>query len=54
MDNEKLIVNQARKIAVLEEEKDQYQRWFIKGTEEIKKLQGEIVLLKEKLNANGN
>jgi prefoldin subunit 5 len=50
MTNEQLIVIQAHKIATLEEEKDQYQRWFLKGTEEIKKLQLEIQQLQQKLN----
>ena len=52
MTNEQLIVIQAHKIATLEEEKDQYQRWFLKGTEEIQKLQGEIQQLQQKLNGS--
>ena len=54
MTNEQLIVSQAHEIAELKLDRDQYKSWFYKATEEIKILQGEIVLLKEKLNANGN
>ena len=54
MTSEQLIVSQSFKIATLEAERDQYYRWFLKGAEEIKKLQGEIQDLQMKLNANGN
>jgi hypothetical protein len=51
MTNEQLIVIQAHKIADLEIEKDQYQRWYFKATEEIKTLKLEIQQLQQKLNA---
>jgi phage anti-repressor protein len=42
MTNEQLIVNQAHKIATLEEEKDNYQRWYLRATEEIQQLQQKL------------
>jgi predicted nucleic acid-binding Zn-ribbon protein len=52
MTNEQLIVSQAHEIATLREDLNNYKSWYLKASDEIKKLQGEIVLLKEKLNAN--
>ena len=52
MTNENLIVIQAHKIATLEEEKDNYQRWYLRATEEIKTLQLEIQQLQQKLNGS--
>jgi hypothetical protein len=52
MNNEALIVIQAHKVADLEIEKDQYQRWFLRATEEIKTLKLEIQQLQQKLNGS--
>ena len=52
MTNEALIINQAHKIADFEIERNQYKDWYYKATEEIKKLQGEIQQLQQKLNGS--
>ena len=54
MTNEALIINQARKIADLEIERNQYKDWYYKATEEIKKLNLEIQQLQQKLNGSEN
>jgi molecular chaperone GrpE (heat shock protein) len=54
MTNEQLIVNQAHKIATLEEEKDQFKRWYLRATEEIETLKLEIQQFQQKLNGSEN
>jgi len=52
MTNEQLIVIQAHKVADLEIEKDNYQRWYLRATEEIETLKKQIQQLQQKLNGS--
>jgi prefoldin subunit 5 len=52
MTDEQLIINQARKIEILEHEKEEYKSWYYKATEEILELRKQIQQLQQKLNGS--